>query len=399
MGNEILGMAKRRQTQTVADRRYLHRNAELGFELPLTKEYVWRRLQSMGYQPKECGRCGITAEIGGGKECFLLRADMDGLPIAERSGEPFAARNGHMHACGHDLHTAMLLAAAGILRERERELRQKVRLLFQPAEELLEGARDCIEGGAIDGVSGAMMLHVLPSMPFSAGTAIVSEAGVTASAADFFDVTFYGKGCHGSSPWQGADSLLMGAQAVTALQSISARELSPDVPAVLTFGKFFAGDADNAIAGKSILSGTLRAMNEERRTFIKKRMEEIVKATARGMRGRARVSYKGGCPCLQNDGAVSLRVYEAAKRTLGEKFVLRSSQLPKGGVGGSEDFAYIAKEIPSVMVGICAGSGGQVQDETKRKSKNEPLHSPHVCFDERCMPYGAALLSASVLKS
>ena len=389
MGKELLELAKKRQTQTVADRRYLHQNAEIGFKLPKTKAYVWERLKSMGYEPKECGRCGITSEVGVGKECFLLRADMDGLPIAERSGEPFSAKNGHMHACGHDLHTAMLLAAAGLIKEREKELCCRVRLLFQPAEELLEGASECIQSGALDGVTGAMMLHVLPSMPFAVGTAIVSAAGITAPAADFFDISFYGKGCHGSSPWQGVDSLLMGAQAVTALQAISAREISPDIPAILTFGRFHAGEADNALAAKAILSGTLRAMDEKRRAFMKKRMEEIVKSTARGLRGRARVRYKGGCPCLQNDEGVSSLVYERARKSLGEKFVLLSSELPKGGVGGSEDFAYIAEKVPSVMVGICAGKGGQV--------RNEPLHSPHVCFDERCMPYGAVLLAAAVL--
>lgn len=389
MGNEILEMAKKRQTQAVADRRYLHKNAEVGFALPRTKAYVWERLKGMGYEPKECGRCGIIADIGNGKECFLLRADMDALPIAERSGEPFAAKNGQMHACGHDLHTAMLLTAAGILKEKEGRLSRRVRLLFQPAEELLEGARDCIEGGALDGVSGAMMLHVLPSMPFPVGTAIVSAEGVTAPAADFFDVTFYGKGCHGSSPWQGVDSLTMGALAVNALQEISARELSPDVPAILTFGQFHAGDVDNVIPPKAVLSGTLRAMDEGRRAFVKQRMEEIVRSVARGMRGRSRVRYKGGCPCLRNDASVSSFVYERGKETLGERLVLSSAELPKGGVGGSEDFAYIAEKVPSVMVGICAGKGGRLREE--------PLHSPHVCFDERCMPYGAALLAGVAL--
>ena len=389
MGNEILEMAKKRQTQAVADRRYLHKNAEVGFALPRTKAYVWERLKGMGYEPKECGRCGITAEIGRGKECILLRADMDALPIEERSGEPFAAKNGQMHACGHDLHTAMLLTAAAVLKDREQRLSRRVRLLFQPAEELLEGARDCIEGGALEGVTSAMMLHVLPSMPFPVGTAIVSAEGITAPAADFFDVTFYGKGCHGSSPWQGVDSLLMGAQAVNILQSISARELSPDVPATLTFGKFHAGDVDNAIAARTVVSGTLRAMDEERRAFVKKRMGEIVRSVARGMRGRAQIRYKGGCPCLCNDGEISSFVYERGRETLGNRYVLSSATLPKGSVGGSEDFAYIAEKIPSVMVGICAGSGGQV--------RAEPLHSPHVCFDERCMPYGAALLAGVAL--
>jgi hippurate hydrolase len=280
----------------------------------------------------------------------------------------------------------MLLGAARLLKEAEERLRRRVRLLFQSAEELLEGAKDCVAAGVLDGVTSGMMLHVLPSMPFPVGTAIVSAEGVSAPAADFFDWTVSGKGCHGSSPWQGVDALLIGAKVVTALESLNSREVSPLTPVTLTLGAFHAGDVANAIAERATISGTIRAMDEKTRSFVKKRMEEIGKTTAKVFRGSAKLAYNGGCPCLKNDGEVSAAVYALAKKTIGKEKVILSSVLPKGGIGGSEDFAYIAEKIPAVMVGICAGSGGQV--------RGEPLHSPKVCFDEECMPYGVALLAA-----
>ena len=386
-----LASAQAQFAQMQKDRRYLHQNAEVGFELMGTMEYIKNRLLKLGYRPKPIGRCALIAEIGQGKGCFLLRADADALPLQERSGESFACRYGNMHACGHDLHTAMLLGAAAILKQREERLRHRVRLFFQPAEEILEGAKSCIEAGVLNGVEKAMMLHVLPALPFPLGTAIIPQSGVGAPAADFFQVTVIGKGCHGSSPWQGVDALLIGAQAVCALQALAARELSPAVPATLTFGEFHAGNAGNAIAAKAELSGTLRAMNEEVRAFMKTRLEKVVKSVANGMRGRARIQYDGGCPCLINDENLCDFLLKTARQSLGEAFTVDASLLPKGGVGGSEDFAYIAQEVPSVMVGICAGDS--------RQGEQHPLHSPKVRFGEECMPYGAALLAAAAEKN
>ena len=369
------------------DRRYLHKNAEVGFDLPDTTAYVVKRLEDLGYTPKKCGKGGIVAEIGRkGRGYFLLRADMDGLPIQEKSGETFACKTGKMHACGHDMHTAMLLGAAALLREREKSLQGRVRFLFQPAEEVLEGAADCIEDGVLRGVYGAMMLHILPQMPFPVGTAVVSAGGVSAPAADFFDIEIRGEGCHGSSPWQGVDALLIGAKIVDGVQALSAREISPKNYATLTFGRFTAGDADNAIAAKATLGGTLRAMDEETRAYLKNRLQEIASTTASGLRGRARVVFKSGCPCLVNDEGLSKEVYEIAQERLGKERTLLSSQLPQGGVGGSEDFAYISQKVPSIMVGLCAGEQG--------KGYTQPLHSPKVRFDEEVLPYGAALLCA-----
>ncbi len=379
---EFLKETKKMLESMRIDRRYLHENAELGFQLPKTSSYVFNRLKSMGYTPKRLGRYALMVEIGVGERCFLLRADMDALPIKEQSEEPFACTYGNMHACGHDLHTAILLAVASLLKRGEADLKGRVRLLFQPAEETLEGAKYCIKKGCLDGVSAAMMLHVLPLSAYPTGTVIVSSAGVSAPAADFFDLSFYGRSCHGSSPWQGVDAILLGAKSLLALETLSSREFSPAVPMSLTVGQFHAGEADNVLASQAVLSGTLRAMSEDTRASVKKRLEEIVTAMAKSFRGRAKIAYKSGCPCLENDEKLSALAQKAAKDAIGGERVYASADFPKGGVGGSEDFAYISQSVPSVMVGLCAGEKGLAQ----------PLHSPHIRFEEKAMSYGAAVL-------
>lgn len=369
------------------DRRYLHENAEVGFHLPKTSRYVFNRLTAMGYNVKPIGRCALIAEIGRKeKPCLLLRADMDALPMREDSGLEFACKDGNMHACGHDLHAAMLLGCAMLLKKYEARLKGRVRLLFQPAEETLEGAKACVEAGCLQSVERALMLHVLPLQQFPTGTVIVSSAGISAPSADFFDVTFYGKSCHGSSPWQGVDALLLGAKSVTALETLSSREFSPSTSATLTIGQFHAGEADNVIAEKAVLSGTLRTMSKEVREAVKRRTEEILKATAKAFRGKVRIRYKSGCPALENDEKMSDFLRESCVKVLGDERVYLSSEFPKGGVSGSEDFAYIAEKVPSVMVGICAGD---------HRTVGQPLHSPKVCFDETVMPYGAAVFAAA----
>ena len=391
MGNELLKKAFELYPKMQDYRRYLHQNAEVGFALEKTKGFVEDCLTKLGYQPKPCGRCGITADISAKRKgIFLLRADMDALPIQEKTGEAFACRLGNMHACGHDMHVAMLLGAAEILGAYAPSLKKGVRLLFQPAEELLEGAQDCIDAGVLQGVDGAMMLHVLPNLPFPCGTAVVSAEGISAPAADFFKITVSGKGCHGSSPWQGVDALLIAAKIVDDVQTIASREVSPQSPSVLTIGKMVAGDSGNVIAKKAVLSGSLRAMDGEVHAFLKERMEKIAQGTAKAFRGTAKVKYEGGCPCLVNDRKLSDFVHEVCMDTLGKKRCLKSSDFPRGGLGGSEDFAYISQKVPSIMVGICAGERGQVRDEA--------LHSPRVQFDETALPYGAALLAAVALR-
>ncbi len=385
-GKELLDKAKALQNELVRMRRYLHANAETGFALSKTLEYVTKELESMGCAPRKCGKAGLIVTIGkkSGKS-FLLRADMDALPITERSGEPFSAKNGNMHACGHDMHTAMLLGAAKLLKAHEEELNGTVKLLFQPAEEILEGAKDVLQAGVFTvKTDGAMMLHVMTGNPLPTGTAVVASAGVSAPAADYFTIKVQGKGCHGSAPWNGVDALTVGARILLALQELAARELAPSQTAVLTVGSMKTGEAGNAISDFAELSGTLRAFDEGVRATLKKRMEEISKNIARAFRARAKIVYGGGCPTLVNDEKLSAFAKEKAEELL--ENVYASAELAgdaKEKSGGSEDFAYISHEVPSVMIALAAGE--------EKKGYKYPLHHPKVRFDEDALSRGSAL--------
>lgn len=382
--NELLKEAKKIQAELVEYRRYLHQNAECGFALNKTMPYIKEQLKGMGYTPKRCGKAGLVAEVGKGKKRVLLRADTDGLPIWEESGLSYACTNGNMHACGHDLHAAMLLGAAKLLKVNENALKGCVRLLFQPAEELLEGAKNCIEAGVLEGVDCAVMIHVLTALEVPMAEVIVSSEGVSAPAADYFSIEIKGQGCHGSSPWQGVDPLIVAAHTLLGLQNLSARELSPMQTAVLTVGSMKTGETGNALSNSATLHGTLRAFDEDVRRFVKKRMEEIAKSTAKAFRAKARVQYGGGCPTLVNDGRLSRLAYETVKELLG-KGVFTSSELgnARQNVGGSEDFAYISHAVPSVMLAVAAGKKGEGFDY--------PLHHPKAQFDENSLSIGAAV--------
>ena len=395
---QLLNSAEKLREKLIEHRRFLHQHAEIGFDLSSTFAYVEKTLLALGYQPQKCGKAGIVATVGNpkNKPVILLRADMDGLPMKEQSGEPFACPSGAMHACGHDLHTAMLLGVAELLKGKENELKGCIKLLFQPAEETLEGAADCLKKGLLDGEKPdcAVMLHVLTDLPIKTGTAIVSSPGVSAPAADFFKIAVTGKGCHGSTPWKGVDALSIGAHILLSLQTLLAREVPTGAGTVLTIGSLQAGQVANVIADKGELSGTLRTFDEEIRHRIKGRIKEIASMQAKAFGGRAKTEFFSGCPTLVNDGAVSDFAYRTARELLGEERAFTSAELSKNEVGkrsgGSEDFAYISHEIPSVMIGLTAGE--------RDKGYAYPLHHPKVRFDEDVLPVGAALLTALALE-
>lgn len=384
---EFIEEAKELQRELLEWRQYLHRHAETGFALEKTAAFIESELKKMGYTPQKCGRAALLAPLGQEKKgnVFLLRADMDGLPMKEKTGLPFACKTGNMHACGHDMHAAMLLGAAKLLKAREKELKGQLRLLFQPAEELLEGAKDVIETGALEEITGAMTLHVMTGVELPVGTAVVGAKGVGAPAADYFTIKIKGKSCHGSAPWNGVDALTAAAHSLLALQEISARELVPGA-AILTVGKLNAGTAGNVIADFAEFTGTLRSFDEDTRRVVKKRLEEIVKNVAKAFRARAKVEYNGGCPTLWNDEKLSVFAEKEIKDLFGENYVYTSETLggdAKRKSGGSEDFAYISQKVPSVMVAIAAGERG--------KGYEYPLHHPKVKFDENALYMGAAV--------
>lgn len=399
------------------DRRYLHKHPGTGFDTKEAVSYVKKELEKMGYEPKDCGKAGIVAVAGGKREgkVFLLRADMDALPIKEESGLSFAAQGDKSHACGHDMHTAMLLGAARLLKRHEEEIPGTVKLMFQSAEEIFEGSNDMIQAGVLENpkVDAALMIHVMAGMPLPAGTVIVSSPGVSAPGADYFEIKVQGKGCHGSMPNTGVDPLNAACHILIALQELSARELSLNDRAVLTIGTMSAGNAANVIPDTAVMGGSIRTFDEDTRSFLKERMTEIAEGIAKSFRAEAEVSFGSGCPSLYNDENVGLNIVKYMKEILGEQKTFSSEQLNamngskasqvSGGrapqqakskasqvSGGSEDFAYVSRQIPSVMLALAAGE--------PEKGYCYPQHHPMVKFDEAVLPEGSAVYAYAALR-
>lgn len=398
---EILQEAKSMAQELIEKRRYLHENAETGFNLEKTLKFVETELINMGYNPIRCGKSGLIAIAGGKKEgkVFLIRGDMDALPIKEETDLDFASNNGCMHACGHDMHTAMMLGAAKILKKYENEINGTVKLMFQPAEEIFEGSQDMIENGLLNNpkVDAALMIHVMSNTPFKPGTVIVSSPGVSAPAADYFEIKIQGSGCHGSMPNTGVDPINVAAHILLALQEINARELSVTDKAVLTIGTLNSGNIANVIPDTAVMGGTVRTYDEETRKFIKTRMTEISEGIAKTFRAKAEVSFGSGCPTLVNDTELSNCMSKYTQELLGKEMAFTVEELSKmSGSGqssksaGSEDFAYVSQNVPSIMLALAAGSpeNGYVY----------PGHHPKVMFDEEALPFGSSIYAYTAMK-
>ncbi|MBE5801111.1 MAG: amidohydrolase [Clostridiales bacterium] len=385
------------QTQQYAQemvnwRRYLHQHGEVGFDLPDTFAFVWSELEKMGYTLQKCGKCGIVAIVGTGRKTILLRADMDALPLEEESGLSFASTRGTAHACGHDLHTAMLLGAARLLKDREGDLHGRVKLMFQPAEEILEGAMDMIDHGVLENPKPdvALMIHVMNAEDMKTGMVIIPEAGVSAPAANMFEIVVHGKGCHGAMPHTGVDPINAASHIVLALQAISCRELSLSDSHALTVASFRAGDSCNVIPEKAVLQGSVRSYSNETQAFLRRRIEQISECTARTFNAETKVNFISGCPTLLNDQTLVNQANEILRGILGAEYVFSVENL-KGSnqkSTGSEDFSYLSHQLPSLMLALAAGDG----------SKPLPLHHPKVIFSEDTLVYGAAVYAGFALE-
>ncbi len=374
---------------------YLHKNAEVGFELKKTVEFVKDKLTEFGCEVEPCGKNGLVTVIGDKDNVtILLRADMDALPVKEETELEFSCETGNMHACGHDMHTAMLLASAKLLKNHEKDLKSGVKLMFQPAEETLSGAKNMLENGLLKGdtIKAAMMLHVMAGLPLKTGTVIVSSGGIGAPTADYFTVNIQGKGCHGSTPQQGVDALNIASHIVIALQEISARELGLSDEALLTIGCLKAGTAGNVIADTAVLEGTMRAYDDNVRDYIKKRLTEICSGVALTFRGKADVTFGAGCPTLLNDANLSEIIENNTIELLGKEQVFNTNSFGArtNKSGGSEDFSYISHQVPSVMVALASGNS--------EEGYVYPQHHPKVKFDESVLSIGCAVFTYNAIK-
>ena len=392
----IFNEAKAIYADLVKDRRYIHENAEIGFDMPFTSAYVKKRLGEMGYNPVDCGQNGVLAVAGGKKpgKTFLLRADMDALPIAEENDIEFKSKTGNTHACGHDMHTAMLLGAAKILKDHEDEICGQVKLMFQPSEETLEGALAMIDAGILENpkVDAALMIHVFAGMdlPIPSGAPIFTTMPMASS--DTFEITIKGKGCHGAMSHTGIDPLNVLCHAFIALQTINSREIAPNESLSLTIGKIQSGVAPNVIPDTAFMTGTLRTYKKETRELAKKRIVEITMGVAATFGAEAEVVYKKGNPVLNSDPALVKAILEHTRDLLGSQMVINSDELKsKPSLGmGSEDFSYVCEQVPGMFVGLAAG--------TKAEGHMFPMHHPKATFNEAALPVGAAIYANAALK-
>ena len=386
---KLLAEAEALQPQLQKWRRTIHRNPEIGFDLPKTRALVKQALTEMGYQPQDCGKAGILALAGGKRpgKTILLRGDMDALPIFEESGEVFASEvPGRMHGCGHDMHTAMMLGAARLLKAHEDELEGTVKLEFQPAEEIFQGSPDMLAHGLLEAphVDAAVMFHVLGGMPLPLGEVLVPGGGITMASCEQYHIVVHGKGGHGSMPENCIDPITAAAHIHIALQEINARELSQNDFGVLTTGRFAAGAASNVIPDTAEMWGTIRTTDPENKSgaLIKQRMTEIAQGVAAAFRCTAEVTFSDFCPCMVVDETLSKDAFGYLSEMLGQGVMDMTSLTGGKPGGGSEDFAFVSHEVPTVSLFLACGGPAQ--------GCRYSQHHPKVRFDDSVLYKGSA---------
>ena len=388
--------AKKMNDQLISWRRHFHKNPEVGMDLPNTTDYVMEKLRDMGYQPMEICKSGVLAVAGGKNpgKTFLIRGDMDALPIAEETGLSYDSKNGYMHACGHDLHTSMMLGAAKLLKQHENEIKGTVKLMFQPAEENLQGAKAMIGAGILENpkVDAAMMIHVFADVPYKPGTVIFPGGGPVGTTSDWFHIKIKGKGGHGSTPHLTIDPLNAAVHIYTALSEIISREVDPIEMAVVTVGEMHGGSTGNIIPDTAFLQGTIRTFDDKLREFIKKRVVEIAEGICDSFRCKAEVRLFNSCPVVWNDKELNASLAVNNMEMLGQEIVLdyeaKTGETHK--MNGSEDFAYVCEKVPAILVKLIAqGNEGGV---------NFPHHHPKVMFDESVLAIGAAVYANSAIE-
>jgi amidohydrolase len=388
MSSGLLDSARALAPQTIADRRTIHSHPEMAYQEEQTSTLVQARLRELGI-PYRAGlaKTGVVAQIKGelgDGPCVLLRADMDALPIEEKSGVAFASEiAGVMHACGHDAHTAMLLGAARLLMDRRSSFAGTVKLMFQPAEEGGAGADRMIDDGVLEGpaVDAAFMLHVWPEL--DAGK-VSCGAGPQLAGADSFTITIGGRGGHAARPHQTIDPVVVGAQVVTAVQTLVAREVDPIAPAVVTLGSFNAGNRHNVIADQAVLTGTIRAFDNALFDRLEQRLREVVSGVAGALRATAEIEFEMRYPPSVCDPAMTDRLRESAQSLLGEAAWEASE--PRM---GAEDFAFVLQKVPGAMLWL------GVKDPSWPEPK--PVHTATFDIDESALPIGSSAMAGVAL--
>jgi amidohydrolase len=365
-------------------RRRLHRRPELGFAEHETSAFVEGELREAGLHVRRVAQTGLVATLAGSAagKTIALRADMDALPITEHSGVEFTSEiPGVMHACGHDAHTAMLLAAAVSLSREREALAGTVKFLFQPAEEGPGGAKPMIDAGVMESpaVEAVAAIHVWPTLP---AKAIGLRRGMMTASCDDFVIAIKGRGGHGGYPHHAVDTIPIAALIVTSLQQIASREVDPLDSVVISIGKIEGGYRRNVIADETRMHGTIRCLDETVRAAVAERIERIVAGICEAHRAAHSIDFEIGYPAVKNDPELTDRVMDIAAR-VPEVSNVHALDRP---TMGAEDFSYFAAAAPGCFIRLgCAAPG-----DTSAPS----LHSPEFRVDESTLATGVALFRA-----
>lgn len=361
-------------------RRELHQYPEIGFDLPRTLALVRRELEEMGIPyTEEYGRSGIVATINEGKPFTIgIRADMDALPMTEATGLPYASKiDGQMHACGHDMHTAQLLAVGRKFNDMRDSLRCCVKLIFTPAEEYITpGAKEMVEDGLMDTVDCAIACHVDPMKP--AGHITLLSGGTNANSHGM-RAEFFGKSCHAHSQEKGVDAIRMAVQAYMGMELMLAREIPSRAAAVLNVGTIHGGNTNNIVCDHVEMFLTTRTHSDELTAFMERRIREICDATAKMCGGEAKVTVTKLLPYVINHPVMTANMRASAAAVVDAECIHEGVRSM-----GGEDFAFLSRVKPCVMFYLGVGI-------------TTPVHSTTFCPDESAFETGIAVFTRFVL--
>jgi amidohydrolase len=379
-------LSEKYKNEIIALRREFHQNPEISWKEIHTSKRIEEELNKIGIDVQRVANTGIVGTIkgeGNSKKVVALRADMDALPIQEDNDNiPYKSKNdGVMHACGHDSHISMLLIAAKILWELKDQVNGTVKLIFQPAEEIVEGAKKMLDEGVLDGVDAILGIHIWSQFPVGK---VSLEPGPRFAAGDRFKITVKGKGSHGAVPHLGIDAIVAASAIVMNLQTIVSREINPLEPAVVTLGKINGGFNFNVICNEVILEGTTRSFNPDIQHNFPLIIKRIIDKTASTFNARAELDYTvGSLPCF-NDPKISEIAKVSITKLFGDEIVC-----PLEKTSATEDFSYFNHRVPGIMVFLGGGN--------KDKNIIYPQHHEKFDIDEDALPIGTSLYAQFAL--
>ncbi len=382
-GPDLAAVAERLAPRLIALRRDIHAHPELAFEETRTAGIVAAELARLGIVHRTgVGRTGVLGVIEGARPgpTLAIRADMDALPIEEETGLDFASTvKGKMHACGHDIHTSTLLGVAEVLKARSADFAGRVLLVFQPAEEVLEGAAAMIADGAAEGVDMALGFHNQPDLAVGR---FGYARGSCLAASDRFDLEIRGRSGHAAHPYAAVDPIVAASAFVAQAQTVVSREIKPIHPAVVTIGALNAGTTYNIIPERAFLKGTVRTLHEDARDTAESALRRLASGLEAMLRVRCTLTYQRLVPPLVNDDRVLDRTMEAVRAQFGD--VIEEGEPSMG----AEDFSHFAALAPSFQLRIGSGAPG----------RDDRLHNAQYQPDERCIPLGVQALSRAALE-